>query len=856
VIYRFGAFALDTERYELRQDGEPVDAEPKVLEVLAYLVARRDRVVAKEELVEEVWKGQFVSDSAVSRAIRQVRRALGDTAADSRWVKTVYGRGFAFARQVVESAGEPSESAGEGRPDRAADSELERLPVPSPLTSLVGRERELREVCELLAAARLLTLTGAGGAGKTRLALEVAHRCAGRFADGAAFAALADIAEPELTITAIARALGTGDAVGGSAEEAVRRHIADRQLLLVLDNFERVVDARGVVADLLRECPNLVVLVTSRFVLQVEGEQEYSVPPLTLPETGAPEEALREAASVALFLERARAGRHDFRPQGADLAYVAEICRRLDGLPLAIELAAARAKVLAPRDLWQRLAERSDLLSAPLETRPRRHRSLELALGWSYDLLAEEERRLLDRLTIFAGGCTLAAVERVCSVAGANVVDTLTALVDKSLVHRLPDVAGRIRFGLLETTRSFVRAKLGDAQEEELRDAHARWVLDLARRAERHLGGGDQESWLERLDAEHDNLMAALKRARTGGDLAAGLATAAAVARYWSARGTYRGGREELEGLLSHAEAATVEPSTRADALMALGLLSLLMCEYPAAERTLEEARVILGSLDDPRRLAETLNHLSWVIAQGRELDRADSLAREALALHRQLGDARGIGVALNNLGCAAMYRGDAARAEEYYAEALVARRAAEDSRGAAYALANLAVLRLLLTDRFDDLRDSLEEARSVVDRLGDRPLEAWVLCAQGGLAARRGATDDAVTLLEESLAIGRDAPHPDGRAWTLLFLGLALGEGGDRREARRRLEQARQIWQDLGVPWGVAQATWRLAEIAREDGRSQAARELFEQSVELFESLGARANVRACQRVWAEASH
>lgn len=850
VTYRFGAFSLDTERYELRHDGETVAAEPKVLEVLAHLVANRHRVVAKDELVERVWGGQFVSDSAVSRAIREVRRALGDTAAESNWVKTVYGRGFAFVQEAVEVDQRPEARAaatGVGTPER--DPRLDRQPLPSPLSSLVGRERELSEICGLLARARLMTLTGAGGAGKSRLALEAAHRLDGQFASGAAFVELADVAEPGFLAAAIARALGTGDSAGDSAEDALRRHIADRELLLVLDNFEHLLAARGVVADLLGACPNLVILVTSRFVLQVNGEQEYAVPPLDLPQDDAADGTLGDASAVALFLERARAVRHDFVPSGSDLGYIAEICRRLDGLPLAIELAAARVKVLAPRDLWQRLAERSDLLSAPGEARPRRHRSLELALGWSYDLLADEERALLRRLSVFAGGCSLATAEQVCRVAGAEVLDLLTALVDKSLVRRLPDLAGESRFGLLETTRAFARAQLDPSEAEELRRAHADWVLELARRAEAHLTGGDQESWFERLDAEHANLLAALNWARTEGDPAIGLAIAAAVARYWSARGIYRQGRRELELLLARAEGAEVDLPLKADALSALGLLSLLMCDYPAAARALEEVREILAGLDDRHRLADTLNHLSWVLAQGPELDQAEALAREARTLHRELGNPRGISVALNNLGWAAIYRGDPVRAEEYFAQALTERRAAGDERGVAFALANLAMLRLHSSDRLDGLDAWLDEARSLVDRLGDKPLRAWVLSAQGALAARRGATEVGLELLEESLAIGRETPHPDGRAWCLLLLGGAERDRGEFPEARRRLEEARRIWGDLGVPWGVAVTGWRLAEIARDEGRDGESRDLFEESLSLFDRLGARANLEACRR-------
>ncbi len=376
MIVRFGPFSIDREQYELRRDGEVIPCEPQILEVLSYLVEHRARVVGRDELIDAIWKRRFVSDSAVSRAIKEVRRLLGDTGAESRWIKTVYGRGFTFVGEALNIDRPEPEPAGATSPASGM------APLPVPLTPLVGRERELSEAGELLGKTRILTLTGAAGTGKSRLALELAERARDRFPDGLAFASLAEIRGTNLVPGAIALALGTTDGAGASAYESLQLHLRSSKLLLVLDNFEQVVGAAPDLARLLRAAPGVVALVTSRFVLRVEGEQEYPVPPLELPGNDAEASVIARAPTVELFVARARAVQPAFDPAEEDLGYVAEICRRLDGLPLAIELAAARIKMFSPRALWERLAARLDLLSSPYHHRGRTYPTLEQWPRW------------------------------------------------------------------------------------------------------------------------------------------------------------------------------------------------------------------------------------------------------------------------------------------------------------------------------------------------------------------------------------------------------------------------------------------------------------------------------------------
>lgn len=794
--YRFGDFELDTERYELRRAGEAIAAEPKVLELLAYLVAERERVVSKEELLDRVWHGKIVGDAALSRAVREARRALGDPASASTWIRTVYGRGFAFVGEAtaVEAPAPTARTA----PVRGA----EGSPLPVPLTTLIGRARELDAIERLLGSVRLLTLTGTGGTGKTRLALEAARRARDRFADGVRFVSLSEVASEAGLVAALAAAVGATDRAGRSTFESLREALAPRHLLLVLDNFEQLVDAAPRLAELLRACPRLVALVTSRFVLRIEGEQELDVPPLELEPVAAGSGGTLATPAVALFVERARAVRPDFRPESEELARIAEICRRLDGLPLAIELAAARVKLLSVRHLSERLAERLDLLRGAERDRHERHRTLEAAFAWSYDLLPEPERAFFRRLAVFAGGFALDAAAAVCGEPEGETLALLAELVDKSLIVAAPRTRVREeRFAMLETTRAFAFTQLSSAGEEaSYRDAHARWAVALARAAERELAGGNQDLWLRRLDVEHANLLAALAWAREGGERATGLATGAALSRFWSARGAYLEGRRELEALIEGAPAAAA--AERLDAQIALGMLCNMLCDFPAAARSLEVAAELLRERDDRPRLAQALNHLGWAAAQSTDLDRAESISNEALALCRDLGDGRGTSVALNNLGWVAFFRADAASADERFRAALDLRRGIGDERGVAYLLANAALNRLTWSGDESEVAAWLEQARSTVDRLGDRPLAGWVRVVLARLQLRRGEAEPALATLFDADRLTRGAGSWDGVAWIQLLASDALGELGRPGEARQRLDEALRIARDIGCPW------------------------------------------------------
>ena len=615
-------------------------------------------------------------------------------------------------------------------------------PLPASLTSFIGREQEAEQVTALLRRddVRLVTLTGPGGVGKTRLALQVADDMAAEFVQGVAFVSLAPIVDPNLVGPTIAHALGVREAGERPAGERLADALRDRQLLLLLDNFEQVVGAAPLVAEMLRAAPKLKVLVTSRVRLRVSGEWEHVVPPLAIAAgPAAPAATIAESAAVRLFAERAQAVRKDFSLTADNAATVAMICQRLEGLPLAIELAAARTKVLSPEAVLSRLEHRLALLTGGALDLPVRLRTMRDAVAWSYDLLSSAERALFPRLAVFVGGCTLGAAAAVAAEAGTGELDTLdvvTSLVDKSLLVRADAADGEPRFGMLETIREFGLEQLEASGEvSETRNRHAAYFLALAERS----GAGPVESDAEirylQLATEHDNLRAALGWYEKHGNTEAGLRMAGALVRFWYARSHRAEGHRWVGRLL--ATGGDVAPAIRAKALFGLGILAsgersderavpplreslVLWRELGDAAGTAETLTMLgiklenLGAyaeaaplLDEAARLFEELGFASWaavaqhhrgVLAFGLgDLPQAEATIADAVARHRRLGDTGTppgwIASALNDLGVVVAQQGTLRRAAALHAESLQYWRRAGTLEGVADALANLATL-------------------------------------------------------------------------------------------------------------------------------------------------------------------
>jgi len=516
--------------------------------------------------------------------------------------------------------------------------------LPSRLTAFIGREADLDELGRLIGRSRLITLTGTGGTGKTSLAIEFAAAHAAAFSHGAWLVRLDALSDPALVAPAIAGALGLLESPGQSISDRLVEYLGDRSILLVLDNFEQVLPAASLVGELLQAAPELTILVTSRAALRLSAEQEFPVAPLALPGPIDPVAEAFRSPAVRLFVERARRVRPDYTLTPEDAPAVAEICRRLDGLPLGIELAASRVALLPPRAIAARLAEQLELPGAAARDVPDRQRSMERAIAWGYDLLEPHNQRLLDRLSVFRGGCRLEEAELVCGPTvelGVDVLDGLAVLVEHSLVQAAPGPDGA-RFRLLETIRAYAGARLGERGETaEIERRHATAYLDLAEAAASHLPGGDQRALLDRLTAEHDNLRAALAWTIDHDETELAMRLGVGSWRFWQLRGHIEEGRTAMNRVLAMpgADAAT---RWRVRALEADGGLRYWSADLPGADARYGEQLELARRLDDVAGTADALFNLEHTrsLLAGSTEDGGQHID-EAEGLYRQIGDER-----------------------------------------------------------------------------------------------------------------------------------------------------------------------------------------------------------------------
>lgn len=516
--------------------------------------------------------------------------------------------------------------------------------LPAQPTAFIGRRREADEVADLVRRSRLVTLVGPGGTGKTRLSLEVAARLRPEFRGGAFFVDLSLISDPTLVPTTIATALGVLEQAGKPLLESLMAHLRNLQLLLVLDNFEQVESAATLVGQLFEAAPQLSLLVTSREALHLRGEHEYPVPPLGLPSLAnlPPLEALSQYDAVALFIQRAQAVRPDFAIDNDNAPAVAGICARLDGLPLAIELAAARLKVLSPEAIFGRLEKSLSILTSASRDLTDRQRTLRGAIDWSHDLLVAGERTLFRRLGVFVGGCTIERGEAICdpnATMGMDMLDGLSSLVDKSLLRQPSETSGEPRFRMLETIRDYALERLIESEDwDPVRHAHEDQFAALARQGAAEMQGVNHQAWVDRLEGERDNLRAALQRLADDGRIQEALEMGADLWRFWQRRGSLAEGRATLEELLSR-PGADAPTAARARGLSALGGLQYWRSDMEAARRAYDEGLRIERSLDDPAGLAEALYNLGFVVALAGDHAGARALSEEGLEIATRIGN-------------------------------------------------------------------------------------------------------------------------------------------------------------------------------------------------------------------------
>lgn len=692
-------------------------------------------------------------------------------------------------------------------------------PLPKVETLLFGRERDLAAVGRLVwgvlpgPSGRIVTLTGPGGVGKTRLAIAVAGQ--GAAEDEVAFVDLSALRDTPAVPSTIARALGVQETDGENVWSALATHLRTRRLRLVLDNFEQVMQAASPLADLVAGCPPLTVLVTSRAPLRVRREHVYPLSPLALPGESQSSTALASSAAIQLIVARARETLPDFAPDEATLPALGDICRRLDGLPLAIELAAAHIATMSPQKLAAVLERRMPSLRGGRRL-PARHQTLRATVAWSYDLLSPDEQRLFRHLAVFSGGCTLAAIQEVATPddrhipdhCAVELLDNLAVLVDQSLLRLDSGVQARggevdPRFRLLETVREFAQERLTSGGEAgAVLARHARYFLALAEETDQAWSPALGTQWLDRLEREHDNVRAALGWYLRH-DVATGLRFGGHLGPFWRVHGHFAEGRRYLEALLEatgmRSEHASTAAAPRARALLEAGTLAIDQGDTARAAALLEESLALARSLGDPAAQAAVLQQQGWLALRRSDFTRARLTLEQSLALFRAIGDRRETGNVLRHLGGLAADIGAYQQARAYYAE-----------------------------------------SRSLSEQLGDRQAVCWLLSQQGRLAQVQGDLVAAHAFLELGLTFAREIGDRRAIAWNLSSLGNLQRVSGNFARAQALLLEALPLFAALGDHTGQGSVIHHLGHLAVAQGELSEARQQYDACLATFRSCGA----------------
>jgi len=795
--YQFGEFTLNLAKGCVLKGVREIKLRPKVYEALKYLVEHPGRLIGKQELMQAVWPDSFVTDDSLVQCTLELRRALEDR--DQQVLKTVPRRGYVFTAKVIQLPEEPDHfiatdllDLAKGREAPAAKIAKECRDLPIPRTSLIGREQQMAEASALLLRpdVRLLTFTGPGGAGKTRLAVAVASAIAEQFTAGVQFVSLASIRDPELVATALADALEIQQVANRTIPQLIGDQLQNSgPFLLLLDNFEQVLPAATLVAETLEACPTMKILVTSRSFLRIYGEQEFPVAPLA------------QNSAIELFAQRAAAVWPDFAITSDNASAVQEICSRLDGLPLAIELAAARTKILSPSAIMDRLHSRMQLLTGGALDLPERQQTLRKTIDWSHGLLNEGEQKLFRRFSVLVGGCTVEAAEAVCNTQqdlGVDLFEGLSSLVDKNLIQCMDRAQTEPRFAMLETIREYAFERLVDSHEQPAtRRAHAAYCLVLAEEGNPELSPADRAGWLAHCDAEIDNFRFALDWLFETQDLDWGLRLCVALFRFWDMREHLTEGRTRLETILRMAGAEHSRERARVSHF--LGALASAQGDYPAAE----------------------------------------NLLQQSLSLYEELADQSGIATSLNALAVSARDRGDYSAAQNNFERSLACWRLRSDRSAIARCLHNLANVAKIRGD-YACARRALSEATEIFAELGDRNGAAWSINQQGDIARAQGNLVTARELYERALLAFREAGDQWGSARSLTDLASIDCERGDYLAAHAAYREALEIFAGLGHRRGAARALEGSACLALAQGQAMRALKLAAAATRLRQMISA----------------
>ena len=762
ICYRFAHYDLQPSERRLRASGKVVHLGPHAFDLLVTLAERSGHLVSKDELLGRVWGKVVVEENTLQTHISTLRKVLGPNS-----IATVSGRGYRFTLEVT-----PFDAAA------PASARASKHNLPHDLTSFIGREREIAELTQLLGRARLLMLTGAGGCGKTRLAIELAKRQTHAYSEGAWLVELAALTDGALLPQTVATALSIQEKVGARITDTIAENLASCALLLVLDNAEHLIEACAQLAEsLLRRCERLVILVTSREQLSVTGELVYRVPSLSVPdeESDTTPESIVAHESARLFIERARLQLPNFEITPRNSAAIASICRRLDGVALALELAAPRVRTLSVEELSRGLDRRFELLTEGSRTALPRHRTLRALINWSYDLLNDAEKAMLRSVSVFAGGWTLDAAEQVFGLAQPNrssVLDLLTSLADKNLIT-VETHEGATRYGMLETVRDYGRDWLRETSEKaQLQDRHLAYFLTLAEEARRQRSATNAPARLDRLETERDNFRAALSWSIASHADDAGVRLAGALSWFWFLRGYATEGRRWLSATLADQD-TSYNPAARILALRAVSMLAQRQGDPVVAKRMAEEALAISIEAGDRHGIAESWQSLAVVAHSQTDYRAARECYERAIVLLRELDDRAEIGVMLCGLGQMATAEGD-----------------------------------------YDEAGVRLAESVAIARAIGDWLLPN-ALTALGTVAHYQGNSELARSLLDEALTSRRMMAYREGTADSLVALAVVAHDCGDHSGAQTQLREALEIQRELGEPQAVANALDIFGEVA-----------------------------------------
>ena len=806
TVFEIGPFHLDPEAGVLSQAGVPVALGSRGVAVLIALVKRADEFVQKSAIMETAWPGVVVEDSNLAVQISSIRRALAQAPGGEQWIETLPRRGYRFVGPVMEVDGST-------KVERRASPEGN---LPESLTSFVGRERELVEIKRLLPKKRLLTLVGMGGIGKSRLALQAAAEVADAYRDGVRLVELASISDPKLVPATVAQVLGVREKPSTSLTATICAHLKGRELLLILDNCEHLAAATATLSDaVLRAAPEVTIVATSREPLHVDGEQTFPLQPLGLPESSADERAIGRSEAVRLFVERAQRQLPDFELTAARSAAVAQLCTHLDGIPLALELAAARVRSLSVEQINARIGDRFKLLTGGSHAAQPRQHTLRAAFDWSYDLLAEAERTVLRRLSIFPGTFTLEAASAVASddsIDEFTVIDLLSQLVDRSLV--VADTAnGGARYRMLETTRAYALEKLTDSIESRgVRRRHAVYLRDLFLDVARDWQRPGEALWRDLYQPERDNVRAALDWAfGDSGDPDLAVSLAGATRGIWGGLSLQSEGKVRFDTAIAAMHAGTPDVE---QARVWLGVAGVWGTAEPARTvEACERAIALYRQLGDGLQLGKSLERLArtWVFMG--KFDQATPVFVEALALLESAGAPQWAASCLEGDAFRKMLSGDLAGARDRFAEALTHYRTVGATMDTVGILVNLGDLSWAL----GDIDTALAQCREGVRLMRNAPYFAkemlgTCLTNLSGLLTERGQLEEALVAGREGLQLRKDT----GRAW------VPMDHFALRAALAGKLETAARIA-------GYASATYAAKQSPRQPNEARAHARLME---------------------------